>query len=539
MRMPAAVRARGAAILAVLAFTAGLLVDSPAAAGPLAVAPGSATARPSSLSFGLPLGPAGLPETRTVERLAPGVTLTTIQRGQASPADVWTVTAGFFPDRAEADDLAGRLVAAGFSPRVEQVDGRAADDPERGPVGFQVRVGASQEQAAMNALAGQLAAAGFAGVSVTNTALDGTPTTGPWVVRVLRVQRGEFRGRVRAHLTTDVIPDRETVSSLTGRVGALAGVNAGYFVINSVDGTPGDLAGISVLDGRLVSEAVNGRAALTIDPGSHASVTRLASHVRVRSSDGASRPLNGLNRAPGLIRSCGEPGDLPTELPKHDFTCTNPDELVAFDADFGTTADAGAGVQAVLDRHGRVLLLEETRGAAIPAGGTVLEGIGAGAAWLRAHAQPGRTLRLDEQVSDASGRTLRLRPGVDVVNGGPLLVRAGRPFVDAFTEGFVQPDIPSFYLGFGVHRNPRTMAGVTAGGDVLLVTVDGRQPGYSVGLSFAEEAAVMGALGAEDALNLDGGGSTTMVAGGQLLGRPSDTTGERPVGDALLVQARG
>lgn len=51
-----------------------------------------------------------------------------------------------------------------------------------------------------------------------------------------------------------------------------------------------------------------------------------------------------------------------------------------------------------------------------------------------------------------------------------------------------------------------------------------------------EEAAVMRALGAEEALNLDGGGSTAMVAEGQLLGRPSDTTGERPVGDALLVE---
>jgi hypothetical protein len=295
-------------------------------------------------------------------------------------------------------------------------------------------------------------------------------------------------------------------------------------------------AGISVLGGRLVSEAVNGRAALTVAPGSHATVTRLVTRMTVRSSDGVSRLLNGVDRVPGLIRSCGGPGDLPTEQPKHDFTCTNPDELVAFDTEFGATTDPGAGVQAVLNRHGRVLRLEETRGAAIPTGGSVLEGIGAGADWLRAYARPGMTIRLAEQVSDTRGRRLPLRPGLDMVNGGPLLVRDGRPFVDAFTEGFVQPDIPSFYYGFGVRRNPRTMAGVTADGDVLLVTADGRQPGYSVGLSFPEEAAVMRALGARQALNLDGGGSTTMVANGQLLGRPSDTTGERPVGDALILQ---
>lgn len=196
---------RGVVILAALAVLAGLILDSPAIAGAQAVARGTTVGLPS-VSSGLPLGPAGLPETRTVERLAPGVTLTTIQRGQASPADVWTVTAGFFPDRAAADGLASRLVAAGFSPRVEQVDGRAVDDPQRGPVGYQVRVGASQDPPAMTALAAQLSAAGFAGVSVTNTALDGTPTTGPWVVRVLRVHPAAFRGSLRAHLATDVIP---------------------------------------------------------------------------------------------------------------------------------------------------------------------------------------------------------------------------------------------------------------------------------------------------------------------------------------------
>jgi exopolysaccharide biosynthesis protein len=87
-----------------------------------------------------------------------------------------------------------------------------------------------------------------------------------------------------------------------------------------------------------------------------------------------------------------------------------------------------------------------------------------------------------------------------------------------------------------VRRNPRTVAGVTRAGHVLLVTVDGRAPGHSVGASFAEEAAIMRALGARDALNLDGGGSTAMVAGGALLTQPSDATGERPVGDAILVE---
>ena len=79
------------------------------------------------------------------------------------------------------------------------------------------------------------------------------------------------------------------------------------------------------------------------------------------------------------------------------------------------------------------------------------------------------------------------------------------------------------------------MAGVTTGGDLLLVAIDGRKPGYSVGASFEEEAAIMDSLGAEEAVNLDGGDSTTMILGSRLVTRPSDPTGERPSGDAVVL----
>jgi exopolysaccharide biosynthesis protein len=92
--------------------------------------------------------------------------------------------------------------------------------------------------------------------------------------------------------------------------------------------------------------------------------------------------------------------------------------------------------------------------------------------------------------------------------------------------------------GFGLRRNPRTIAGVTGDGRLLLIAVDGRAPGYSAGLDFDEEAAVMRALGARDAVNLDGGGSTTMTIRGTVVTRPSDATGERPIGDAVLIGPR-
>jgi len=94
---------------------------------------------------------------------------------------------------------------------------------------------------------------------------------------------------------------------------------------------------------------------------------------------------------------------------------------------------------------------------------------------------------------------------------------------------------------FGPVRHPRTAVGIAAGGRrVLLVAVDGRQRPYSDGMTLRELAAFFLALGVPVAINLDGGGSTTLVLrdrGGALriVNRPSDAAGERPVANALAV----
>jgi Phosphodiester glycosidase len=94
--------------------------------------------------------------------------------------------------------------------------------------------------------------------------------------------------------------------------------------------------------------------------------------------------------------------------------------------------------------------------------------------------------------------------------------------------------------GKDLQRHPRTNVGVTRDGRVLMVTVDGRQPGYSIGVSLADAGRLMLSLGAVDAFNLDGGGSTVMAARSPLTGvfrvanRPSDGR-ERRLTQALAV----
>ncbi|HEV2742659.1 MAG TPA: phosphodiester glycosidase family protein [Rubrobacter sp.] len=483
----------------------------------------------------LPLGDPGLRETRTTERVTRGVTYTRIERGRESRMDFYTVDVAFRAERAAAEEIADRLRSDGYEPRVEKVSDRAPDDPAGGPSGYLVRVGRFATQAGADAKRAELTADGYEGTRTVYTGEDGGETTGPWVVHVLRVKPDLFDGTLAPELATEIVPERELLTGISARTGALAAVNGGYFVIGPNDGTPGDLAGISVLEGDLVSEAVDGRTSLVLPEGdgAGADVAALSDEVSARSSDGATRVVDGKNRKPGLIRGCGgEGGDDPTNRPKHDFTCTDPSELILFTPDFGGSTEPGEGAEAVLDASGRVAALREGRGGPIPPDGTVLSGTGQGAGWLRDHAKPGQRVRLSEKVF---GEGARIGGRAGVVNGGPRLVEGGEPEITAYKEGFVYPENPEFYYRFGERRNPRTLAGTTPGGNLVLVAVDGRRPGYSVGASFEESAGIMDALRSDEAVNLDGGGSTGMTVEQRLVTQPSDATGERPIGDAVVL----
>lgn len=114
-------------------------------------------------------------------------------------------------------------------------------------------------------------------------------------------------------------------------------------------------------------------------------------------------------------------------------------------------------------------------------------------------------------------------PGVlDSVGGFPLLVKDGSVVAKKCAEAICG-------------RHPRTGVGVTADGRLLLITVDGRRRGHSVGMTLTEFAREFERLGATWALNLDGGGSSTMVVRGKVVNRPSDRSGERRVSSAILV----
>jgi hypothetical protein len=504
----------------------------------------------SSPATTLPLGPAGLPETRTDRVLQPGVTLTTIIRGAVDPANFWTVEINIpvgsnpdpdtpalaLSDRTSAEALAAELARAGFTARVEEVTAPSTADYAPGSLGWRVRVGQAATQADSDALLARIVAAGFAGAS-RFTGWDGSPTDrGPWRIDVLTIDPHAFGGQLLASYGPN-LEDRETTSALSRAVGATAGINAGYFVLDPKAGAPGDPAGVGVYGGRLLSETINNRPALILrDDARRTRIDRLRWVGTVESSTRRLR-LDGLDRVPGLIRNCGGRDDEPTTKPLHDFTCTDDGELVAFTTEFGPNTPAGPGVEAIVDRRSRVVSVRSPRGGPLLSGYRSVQATGDQVRRLQRTAVVGHRLRVQTRLLGRDGDRIRPSARSSIVNGGPVLVRNGRVHVTPQRDGFVRPTEPSFYYGFSAKRNPRTIAGVDAHGRTILATADGRSTA-SLGLSITETGDVARALGMVEGLNLDGGGSTTMVIDGAVINQPSDATGERPVGDALLILPR-
>lgn len=135
-----------------------------------------------------------------------------------------------------------------------------------------------------------------------------------------------------------------------------------------------------------------------------------------------------------------------------------------------------------------------------------------------------------EQGDPDDPQWVSARTEPSIIGSGPMMLQDGQR-IDMGTGAFV------------TLRHPRTAIG-TSGNKVYLVTVDGRSKGNSLGVNLNELANILKWLGAENALNLDGGGSTTMYIEGQpengIVNRPCDNQkfdrqGERRVSNSLLL----
>lgn len=310
----------------------------------------------------------------------------------------------------------------------------------------------------------------------------------------------------------------ETVSSMATRHGAIAAINAGFFRLdNSI--WAGDPAGVLKINGQVLSESVNDRIALGIfndRPATKVVIDHLRSRVALAYND-ISKTLDGVNREP------------------------KSQEIILFTPGMKTPMGVSDHYELVLSSCSNFCKSSEIR---MTLGGNlvgensfiVFFGPKSDKEYLVTYFSQPATLRskypnfifsVDERPG--FGLDKKFHKADDITNGVPQLIKDGKIKItwqeEKTTKSFVET------------RHPRTAVAKLKDGKFLMITVDGRSES-SGGISLNDLAAYLLELGATDAMNLDGGGSTTMFLDGKVVNHPSDKEGERKVSDAILVTLR-
>ena len=326
---------------------------------------------------------------------------------------------------------------------------------------------------------------------------------GPVVVHVISAPKPTGLYALKPVLSNNTILGRERVTSMQKRVSGeatVAGVNGDLF--SWTDGHP---TGGLIRGGILDSGPVDFRSTVGIDTDGvlHVERVRLAGTWQ----GSGQRRILGINEVPRPNR---------TTLYTRAWGARTPVENTGAQAIIEPFPDTKPNTPLT----GVVTQYVSGGNQPIPPDGAVLVARGSQAGFLSTEAPQGSNVTVLLTLTPPWSNVL------EAVGGGPVIVREGKPVFRSL-EGFTTDQL--------AYRHPRTGVGQTADGRIMLVAVDGRQPGYSTGLTNFELALTMMRLGCVTASALDAGGSTTMAFDGKLLNRPSDPGGERAVAEALTL----
>lgn len=300
----------------------------------------------------------------------------------------------------------------------------------------------------------------------------------------------------------------EKTSSIAARHGAIAAINAGFFKMDGL--YRGDAAGILKIDNLIYSESFAGRVALMIDNKIDKTDVAIG-----RANVNYSVKINNKVFELGINRQRGE------------------NDLVLFKPEFHrTTLTDNNGVEIIVRRN-RIAQITDYKGSnPIPSNGYIISASGKKRDDLLSVAKVG--MRADLALFHSSPENpipnTAFYRAEDVIGGVPQLIKNGEIKITWEQEKIGKAFVET--------KHPRTAVAKLKDGKFLMVTVDGRQPTHSIGVGLQELAELLLDLGAVDAMNLDGGGSTTMFLDGKIMNKPSDKEGERSVSDAILVFPR-
>ena len=296
----------------------------------------------------------------------------------------------------------------------------------------------------------------------------------------------------------DSTRSRQTISELVKSTGAIGGINGDFFPYT------GDPLGLMVRNGELLSAPYPKRSVFAWSKlGAMAGTATLT--LGARNGSLGTFPMSGLNQECGL-------NEIVVNTPSAGWAIGKPNSVHVVLKGQGDWGPKGKW-------QGTVERIERTDRLAVPDGGVVLTGTGPKSDTLAA-------LRMGDPIAiEVSANGFDWTKYDQAVGGGPTLVRNGQVAVDWEYQGFT----PSF----ATRRHPRSAVGITRSGDIWFVAVDGRQK-LSDGATLDEMGRIMKRFGCVDAVNLDGGGSTTINLFGVTLNRPSDGRENRVANGVLF-----
>jgi exopolysaccharide biosynthesis protein len=297
----------------------------------------------------------------------------------------------------------------------------------------------------------------------------------------------------------------EKVSEIVAQHDALAGINGTYF---SYSGRP---LGALMIDQELVSLPIYDRTAFFLDENNAPYIDSISISGYFKLSNGTRYKIDGIN----------EPRDA--------------DDTIMYTPAWGkTTRTNSYGIEFIVS--GSTVTAVNVEDSEIPDDGYVLSVRGPALQALTDSLKIGDKVSVFFKIVPYASSPNKI---IHLVSGGPRLIKGGIPYISKHEEKFKQ-DIAS-------GRAARTAIGFTQQGELLLVTVDGLPKDHhkrkesedkiSLGATLEELSNLMLYLGAFEAMNLDGGSSSTMVVNGKVVNSPVAGS-QRRISNAIIIKPK-
>lgn len=296
--------------------------------------------------------------------------------------------------------------------------------------------------------------------------------------------------KLQPMLANGKIAGREVLSSIANSANALAAINSSYFATN------GEIIGLTKIHNKIVSTTYLARGAFGVKNDGKPIIGQVDYSGTVTLANGTSIPVSGVN----------------CERGENNLTLYN-----GYYDDSTKTNEYG---NEYIVKNDRVIAIRQNDSPLEE--GTVVVSVHGTSMEKLAGVKVGDTLKIREDLGPVWNNV------PEIMGVGPLLLKNNSLNVTVEEEQF-GPDVAS-------GRAPRSAVGITKAGHVILGVVDGRQS-HSIGCTLKEMALLMKEMGAVDAVNFDGGGSSEMVIENEVINKPSDGN-ERSIGAALVVLSK-